>query len=125
MTSIALKALLNWLLILKLNMGIPGITLSTSFVTLFNAVFLGMFINKKVRLEYRELFVNLMKMILAGILTFILGLFLCRCFPETSTMMLKMIKIFAIIFITTIIYVVLNILFKMNYAKELVYRLRK
>ena len=34
MSSIALKAFLNWLLILKLNMGIAGITLSTSFVTL-------------------------------------------------------------------------------------------
>ena len=39
MTSIALKAFLNYLLILKLDMGIAGITLSTTFVTLFaNAI---------------------------------------------------------------------------------------
>ena len=44
MTSIALKAFLNWLLILKMDMGIAGITLSTTFVTLFNATLLGLLV---------------------------------------------------------------------------------
>ena len=77
MSSIALKAVLNWLLILKLDMGIAGITLSTSFVTLFNAVFLGIFIYKKVRLDYKSLFFNLLKMFTAGVITFTICWFIC------------------------------------------------
>ena len=68
-SSIALKAFLNWLLILKLNMGIAGITLSTSFVTLFNAILLGSFVYRKIRLKYGELFINFAKMLFAGLIT--------------------------------------------------------
>ena len=77
MSSIALKAILNWLLILKLDMGIAGITLSTSFVTLFNATFLGLFIHKKIKLDYISLFKNFGKMIFAGLTTFIICWFIC------------------------------------------------
>ena len=51
-------------------MGIGGITLSTSLVTLFNATVLGVLISKKIKMNYKELFVNLFKMICAGIITF-------------------------------------------------------
>lgn len=124
MSSIGLKAILNWLLILKLNMGIAGITLSTSFVTLFNATFLGLFIYKKIRLDYKNLFKNFGKMLLAGTLTFIAGWFICGLF-NADTQLIKAIKIVIIILATSGIYTILNILFKMDYAKELLNRLKK
>ena len=58
-SSIVLKVFLNWILISKMGFGIGGITLSTSLVTLFNACVLGILIVKKMRMNYRELFINL------------------------------------------------------------------
>ena len=126
-SSIALKAFLNWLLILKLNMGIAGITLSTSFVTLFNATFLGLFIHRKIKLDYKSLFINFGKMCVAGGITFVIGLLMCKYFGyiQLPKYVFELVKIFVVMFACGIIYVVLNIIFKMEYAKELLNRLKK
>ena len=60
-SSIVLKVLLNILFINIMHMSIGGITLSTSFVTLFNAVVLGVLITKKMRMDYKTLFVTFSK----------------------------------------------------------------
>ena len=127
MSSIALKAFLNWLLILKLDMGIAGITLSTSFVTLFNAVFLGLFIHRKIKLDYKSLFLNLGKMLLAGTITLIAGWFICVGFDrlELPKYIFEIIKIITVMVACMGIYTVLNLLFKMDYAKELLDRIVK
>lgn len=127
MSSIALKAVLNWLLIIKLNMGIAGITLSTSFITLFNATFLGLFIYKKIRLDYKSLFINFAKMILSGVAAFILSLFVCMNFDKIllPKYIFELVKIITVIIISGGIYVSLNILLKMEYAKELINRINK
>ena len=65
-SSIVLKYILNVIFINKMHMGIGGITLSTSLVTLFNACVLGALIYKKVRMDYKGLFTNLLKMCIAG-----------------------------------------------------------
>ena len=127
MSSIALKAFLNYLLILKLDMGIAGITLSTTCVTLFNATLLGLFIHKKIKMEYRPLFKNFAKMLIAGILTFILCLLAGEWFntivlPKYIFEGTKIVSIGALCFV---VYSVLNILFKMEYAQELVKRLKR
>ena len=126
-SSIALKALLNWLLILKLNMGIAGITLSTSFITLFNATMLGLFIHKKIKLDYKTLFINFFKMLLAGIITFVAGFFMCKAFGyvHLPKYIFEFTKIVTVLFACGILYTVLNIAFKMDYAKELLNRLKK
>jgi len=123
-SSILLKAVLNWLLIIKLNMGIAGITLSTSFITLFNATFLGLFIYKKIKLNYKTLFINFGKMLLAGVLTLIAGWFMCKLFIR-GDILFKFIKIVSITIFCGILYALLNILFKMDYAKELLNRLKR
>lgn len=127
MSAIVLKAFLNWLLILKLNMGIAGITLSTSFVTLFNATMLGLFIHKRIKLDYKTLFINFGKMLLAGALTFAAGLYICQLF--NSIILPKYIFEFVKIIVVTLacgtIYTILNIIFKMDYAKELAARLKR
>lgn len=127
MSSIALKALLNWLLILKLDMGIAGITLSTSFVTLFNAVFLGIFIYRKIRLDYKSLFKNFFKMLLAGAVTFIICWFAGVEFNriQLPKYIFEIVKILVIMVLCTGTYTVLNLLLKMDYAKELLNRIKK
>ena len=127
MSSIGLKAFLNWLLILKLDMGIAGITMSTSFVTLFNALFLGLFIHRKIKLDYKSLFYNLAKMLLAGGLTLIAGWFICIGFDRVQLpkYIFEISKIVFVMLSVLGIYTVLNLVFKMEYAKELANRIVK
>ena len=126
-SAIVLKAFLNWLLILKLNMGIAGITLSTSFVTLFNATMLGLFIHKIIKPDYKPLFINFGKMLIAGLITFVAGWYICILFDSVDLpkYVFELVKIVVVMFVSGTIYTVLNILFKMDYAKELLVRLRK
>ena len=126
-SSIVLKLFLNWILISKMHFGIGGITLSTSLVTLFNAVVLGVLITKKLNMNYKSLFTNLLKMIISGIIT--LGVcFICA--SEIDKLLhlpmipFEIIKISLIAIICLGIYIPLNLLFKMEYAGELFNRLR-
>ncbi len=126
-SSIVLKAFLNWLLILKLCMGIAGITLSTSFTTLFNATLLGLFIHKKIKLDYKILFKNFEKMVLAGVITFICGWVICSYFNtiQLPKYIFEIVKISGVTILCGFVYSILNVLFKMDYAKELLSRLKK
>ena len=123
--SILLKYILNVILITKLNMGIAGITLSTSFITLFNALLLGIFISRKIKLNYGVLFKNLAKMLLAGSLTFVV----CALAVHFMNSMILPKYIFEIVKITVVgilcfsVYAVFNLMLKMEYAKELYYRI--
>jgi putative peptidoglycan lipid II flippase len=121
-SSIVLKFAFNYILVSKLHMGIGGITLSTSLVTLFNAVVLGMLISKKIKLDYKELFINLGKMVVAGAVT----LFVCWLagvwfdkVPMLPMKLLEAVKIITIGVLCLVCYVSLNLLFKMDYAIEL------
>lgn len=127
MTSILLKAILNYILIIKLNMGIAGITLSTSFITLFNATCLGLLISKKIKLDYKTLFLNFAKMLLAGFITFVVCILICLEFNNIhlTKYLFELTKILVVIPTCLIIYVGLNLLFKMDYAQELVGRVLK
>lgn len=125
MSSIALKAFLNYFLILKLGMGIAGITLSTSFVTLFNAVMLGALIHKKIKLAYKELFVNFAKMIFAGVITIVCCFIAGNWFNsiELPKYIFEVVKIIFIGGICAVVYIALNLVLNMTYAKDLVSRL--
>ena len=127
MSSIGLKAILNWLLILKLDMGIAGITLSTSFITLFNATFLGLFIHKKIKLDYKSLFINLAKMTAAGIITFLAGWLVCISFDkiELPKYIFEISKIAIVMILALGLYTILNLAFKMDYAKDLLARIKR
>jgi len=129
LSSIVLKFFLNWLLVAKLAIGsgIGGITLSTSLVTLFNACVLGFLIRKKIRLDYKSLFKNFGKMLLAGLITLVvtysLGLWFNHAFSYLPAKIFDMTKIISIGLACLICYVYLNLLFKMEYALELTERL--
>lgn len=125
-SSIVLKLVLNYVLISKMHFGIGGITLSTSLVTLFNACVLGMFITKKMDMDYKSLFINLLKMVVAGVITG--GIcYLCAFefdkFVHLAKVPFEIIKITFIAVVCIIIYIPLNLLFKMEYAGELFNRL--
>lgn len=125
--SIVLKVALNMLFIKQLHMGIGGITLSTSLVTLFNACMLGILISKKMRMDYGILFKNLFKMCVAGVITFVIcfvtGLGFDR-FVELPKYVFELTKIVSVGVLCLVVYVCLNILFKMDYAKELLNRIK-
>ena len=119
--SILLKYILNVVLITKLDMGIAGITLSTSFITLFNAVLLGIFVSKKIKLEYASLFKNLGKMLIAGALTFVICIFLSKWMAviPLPKYIFEAVKIIVVGLVCFGAYTVFNLIFKMEYAKEL------
>ena len=126
-SSILLKILLNIIFITKLHMGIGGITFSTSLVTLFNAIVLGLLISKKINLNYGELFKNLLKMILAGIITFVVCLLIGFGYDRFVVLPKYVFEIVKIGFVGIVcigLYTWLNILFKMEYAQELFNRLK-
>lgn len=127
--SIILKFFLNWLLVSKLAIGggIGGITLSTSLVTLFNATILGLLISKKIKLDYKGLFKNFGKMLIAGLITLVVCWLSAFWFDKTFVMIQGKIfeasKIILIGSLCLILYSSLNLLFKMEYALELKERL--
>ena len=121
-SSIILKLILNWLFITRLHWGIGGITLSTSLVTLFNACVLGVLISKKMKMDYKSLFKNLFKMLVSGIIALVIC-YLCAAQYDKSVHLAKIpfetIKIILIAIVCMVVYLPLNLLFKMEYAGEL------
>ena len=109
-----------------MHMGIGGITLSTSLVTLFNACVLGALIYKKVRMDYKGLFTNLFKMCFAGVITLGICYGVALGFDEFVHLpkaLFEMVKIASVAVVCFGIYTVLNLVFKMEYARELSDRL--
>lgn len=126
-SSIILKVLLNMLFINHLHMGIGGITFSTSLVTLFNATVLGILISKKIKMDYGILFKNLLKMCVAGVITFVICFVSAVAFDkfiELPKYVFEIVKISSIGILCLGIYVWLNIVFKMDYAQELFDRIK-
>ncbi len=126
-SSIVLKFILNILFITKMQMGIGGITLSTSLVTLFNACVLGMLMKRKMEMDYKTLFVNLLKMIIAGAAAFVICM-VCAYeydnFIHLPGGVCEIVKILFILTVCTAVYVPLNLLMKMDYARELAVRIK-
>ncbi len=126
-SSIVLKVFLNILLISILHMGIGGITLSTSLVTLFNACVLGILISKKIKLDYGILFKNLFKMCVAGLIVFVICTVTGNIFDLFVVLpryVFEITKIAIVGAICLITYIWLNLLLKMDYAIELFNRVK-
>ncbi len=126
-SSIVLKFIINWLLISKLGWGIGGITLSTSLVTLFNAVVLGVLINRKIKMDYKSLFLNLLKMIVAGCITCVICYFAAFAYDKIVGLQGLLYLCGKILFVCLVcigVYIPLNLMFKMEYAGELAERLK-
>lgn len=127
--SIILKFFLNWLLVSKLAIGsgIGGITLSTSLVTLFNGTLLGILISKKIKLDYKSLFKNFGKMLLASAVTFglcmVAAAFYDKALAGLNPKLFEISKIIVIGLLSFAMYTALTLAIKMEYAIELKERL--
>lgn len=125
-SSIVLKVFLNYLFVKQMQLGIGGITLSTTLVTLFNAIVLGILINKKIKLNYKELLVNLCKMTVASVITFIICWLTIKYTNGIMQLLPKyiyeIVKITVIGILCLVVYTWLTLLFKMDYANELAKR---
>lgn len=126
-SSIVLKVLLNWVLISKMGFGIGGITLSTSLVTLFNACVLGYFITRKMKMDYKSLFINLTKMVISGIIAGVVCFLVGSQYDKIvhlSKIPFEFFKILLVAIVCMIVYIPLNLAMKMEYAGELFARLK-
>ena len=122
LSSIIMKFILNALFINKL--GIAAITLSTSLVTLINAMLLGTILLKRINLGYKTYFKNLIKMLAAAIIAFSLNLFVYNLWIAQGWLLLliKTICIFALCMIT---YIIFALVFKIEYVGELIERIKE
>ncbi len=84
-------------------MGINGIALSTTIITLINAILLALLIRKKISIGYRAFIVQIFKIIIAAIAAFLIGngvnIILGNIF--ISTFILKIVKV-SIVFIISL-----------------------
>jgi putative peptidoglycan lipid II flippase len=117
-SSILLKFALNFLFIKKLGFGIGGITFSTSLVTLFNACVLAFFIRRHISLKYKELFMNLGKMLGAGMFALVAS-FAAAALPITAWL-----KIPFVLVVMMAVYLGLNLIFKTEYLLAFKERLK-
>lgn len=124
LSSIVIKFILNFLFVKQL--GIGGITLSTSFVTLVNGFWLGLLIKKKMSMDYGIYFKNLFKMAAISVITY----YICLCAYKLwdkycePTQLLLIAKIIVITMLCAIVYCVLAAIVRIPYVFELYERVK-
>lgn len=122
-SSIILKFILNSLFIHKL--GIAAITLSTSLVTLFNATLLGCILLKKINLDYKVYFINLLKMIFAAVVAFSLNYILYSHWNiQNATWFMLAFKTISVFALSMLTYVILSAILKIEFVGELLERIK-
>ena len=121
-SSIVLKIFFNYIFINIMGMQIGGITLSTSLVTLYNAIGLGILMNKKIQLDYKDLFINLTKMIVIGAISLIVCYISANSLnlveKQLNQQLFELMKIIIVTAVLTLSYVGMSILFKIGYVDE-------
>ncbi len=118
-SSIIMKVILNWFMVPTL--GIGGITLSTSLVTLWNAILLAFFIRKKLNIGLRKYFKDLIKMFMVSLFAYFVCLWLYRLVAVINLPLI--INLFVMLVLISLVYGGLSLLFKVEYANELLNRL--
>ncbi len=124
LSSIIIKFILNFLFVKQL--GIGGITLSTSFVTLINGFWLGLLIKEKMSMDYGIYFKNLIKMAIISVFTYYVCLGAYKLWDKyfEPTQLLLIIKIILITLICAVVYSLFAALFKIPYVFELYGRVK-
>jgi putative peptidoglycan lipid II flippase len=119
LSSIVIKFILNFLFVKQL--GIGGITLSTSFVTLINGFWLGLLIKKKMNMDYGFYFKNIFKMTIISVVTYFICLYAYNIWDKhfEPTQILLIIKIILITLLCSVVYCVLAAIIKIPYIFEL------
>ena len=124
LSSVVLKLVLNALLIEKL--GIGAITLSTSFVTLFNGAVLGFLLRKKIKLYYGKYFKQLSKMLVSALATAIIaGIVYLVWYIDRTNSLALLFKTTTMLFLIFGLYLIFGIRYKVDYILILRERLRR
>ena len=124
LSSIVLKFILNFLFVKQL--GIGGITLSTSFVTLINGFWLGLLIKKKMSMDYGVYFKNLFKMAVISIATYYVCLGAYKLWDKyfEPTQFLLIVKIILITLLCGVVYSIFAAIVRIPYVFELYGRVK-
>ena len=119
LSSIVIKFILNFLFVKQL--GIGGITLSTSFVTLINGFWLGLLIKKKMHMDYGIYFKNMLKMAVISVATYYVCLGAYNLWDKyfEPTQVFLIIKIVLITLICAVVYSIFAAIVKIPYVFEL------
>ncbi|MCR5260928.1 MAG: murein biosynthesis integral membrane protein MurJ [Candidatus Gastranaerophilales bacterium] len=119
-SSILLKLLLNFFLVKKL--GIGGITLSTTLVTLINATWLGLLLRKKMDMKYGIYFMNIFKTGIASVLTYFVCLQIYRHYFVTdySSWLAVFINTCIILLLCCMIYIVFAFIMRVEFVRDAV-----
>ncbi len=119
LSSIVIKFVLNFLFVKQ--MGIGGITLSTSFVTLINGFWLGLLIKKKMSMDYGIYFKNLFKMAGISVVTYFVCLGAYKVWDKyfEPTQLLLIVKILLMTLICAVVYSLLAAFVRIPYVFEL------
>lgn len=122
LSSIILKFVLNALFVKSL--GIGGITLSTSLVTLFNASLLGFLILRKMDMDYKTYFSNILKMLIASVFTFgVCYVIYSLWILNNPSWIILAVKTFVMLILCFVFYFIFAALMKLGYVKELAERI--
>lgn len=119
MGSILLKLIFNSLLVKP--MGINGIALSTTIITLINATLLAFLIRKKISIGYRHFMTQMAKFIFCALVAYVIGYFLnefIAIYLNTS-FILKIVKVLITFSVIFSIYISLSHLLKVEYLEDL------
>lgn len=123
--SVAIKIVMNMIFVKIL--GIGGVMLSTTLVTIFNATLLSLLIlRKKVDLDYMGFVKTFIKMLVATLITALICLGLDKIltmFHPEETWLFLFAKLAVIFMISGIFYLFATILLKISVAKQLVQKL--
>ena len=124
LSSIVIKFILNMLFVKQL--GIGGITLSTSFVTLINGFWLGLLIKKKMHMDYGIYFKNLLKMAVISVAAYFVCLGAYNIWDKyfEPTQLLLCIKIILITILCAVVYSIFAAIVKIPYVFELYGRVK-
>lgn len=122
--AIILKVILNILLVKPL--GINGIAISTTLVTLFNATVLGILTRKKVQIGYRRLFFVTLKIMAAAAIAWVVGAsvhFAIGQIPHWS-LVFGLVKILTVTVVTLLTYLLAAYILKIEYLYVVIERIK-
>lgn len=125
--SVLVKIIMNFLLVQK--MGVGGIMLSTTIVTIFNMSVLGILIGKKINLDFKKFFIPVLKMSACTVVALILAIISNYAWNEyihiQNNLINLGIKLGSIFFIMTGVYTVSAIKLKLAIVNLVYDRLMK
>lgn len=116
--SIFVKIVLNMLLVKPF--GINGIAISTTIITLINAVLLGFMVKRKLDFKYIPLFKSLFKILIASLIAGAFGYFVHIVFGKFVpwNILTGLLKISLVGLVSFVVYVLSAFLLKIEYAHD-------